>query len=877
VLRKIKHNQFAVWLLAIWLLGAICDRIWFILDKSIPAWDQADYLTGTLNYWQALQQPQWFNHEWWTSFWLLSTKIPPLTYIVAANLQNIFGKGLDQATLVNLLGSAILLISVYGLGRQLFNAELGLFAAAFCLLLPSLYRARLDFLLDYPLSAIVSLCFLCLTVWKGVRIQNGLRPATLTEVSKWFWAAAFGICFGLAMLVKQTALLFLLTPLLWVGVGLIRRRQWGSLLQLISGLLLSIAVFGPWYRTNWLTVLTSGKRATIDSAIAEGDPALNTIAAWTYYGKILPYQVSWLLLLVPVVGLLLYWKRLKFRRQKTENGIQNSEYKRQNIESRIDSSPFIWLAVYLLGAYLLCSLNVNKDERYVLPYLPVVALFLAYGLTCWRGRWGYYIRASSVGLATILMLLNIFPVGGLVSQKITQVFSPKAEHYAYFGSLPHAQVINAIIQTDPNLRATLGVLPSTAEINQHNLNYYGALRDFQVYGRQVGTRKQQVLKDTRSLDWFLTKTGNQGSVNETQAAIVQIVERSPDFKLHKFWNLPDGSYLQLYHRRTPTIEVRNQGNSLTPNTQQHQFAITEEPTHEIIRSPTPSNQIVLSRLTLPQKTPPGVAVPVTYEWSGAWEELQSGLVLLKWQNQALPDSKFSWLHDHGIGMGNLIARKSADKFKVIERMAMLPPANLPQGTYTLEATYLNRRTYKTYAIAIPPVSLIIDSQADVIPAPELDLLTQLRVLASTLPQGSKALEPIFAEVARINQYDPTQDYLVQTQQTLTYRLEREPQNRDWAYTLALSRVLKRQVNEAIAALERVTQLDPQNPYAYAYLAFVHLYNWHASAATAALKQARALNPNLPEIQALSGVAALMQGNLVSAWHYLSAFKTSVAQ
>ncbi len=74
------------------------------------------------------------------------------------------------------------------------------------------------------------------------------------------------------------------------------------------------------------------------------------------------------------------------------------------------------------------------------------------------------------------------------------------------------------------------------------------------------------------------------------------------------------------------------------------------------------------------------------------------------------------------------------------------------------------------------------------------------------------------------------------------------------------------MNGAIAALVRVTQLDSQNPYAYAYLAFVHLYDWQASAADSALKSAVALNPNLPpEIQVLRSVAALMQGNVVQAW------------
>ncbi|NET54596.1 MAG: hypothetical protein F6K09_40220, partial [Merismopedia sp. SIO2A8] len=67
MINKLKRHQFRVLLTlgAIWLLSAICDRIWFALDHSVPAWDQADYLTGSLNYWQALQQPQWLSGEWW--------------------------------------------------------------------------------------------------------------------------------------------------------------------------------------------------------------------------------------------------------------------------------------------------------------------------------------------------------------------------------------------------------------------------------------------------------------------------------------------------------------------------------------------------------------------------------------------------------------------------------------------------------------------------------------------------------------------------------------------------------------------------------------------------------------------------------------------
>lgn len=174
----------------IWLVGAVGDRIWFALDRSIPAWDQAEYLTSSLNYWFALQQPQWFESEWWIHFWQLSTKLPPLTQIVTAVIQLLFGTGLDQATLVNLFFSAILLASVYGLGVELFSAEVGLWAAGICQLLPGLYRIRLDFLLDYPLTAAVTLCFWCLTVWRGI---GRTAEARRTQREEWFWAGAFGI------------------------------------------------------------------------------------------------------------------------------------------------------------------------------------------------------------------------------------------------------------------------------------------------------------------------------------------------------------------------------------------------------------------------------------------------------------------------------------------------------------------------------------------------------------------------------------------------------------------------------------------------------------------------------------------------------------
>ncbi|AFY56380.1 PMT family glycosyltransferase, 4-amino-4-deoxy-L-arabinose transferase [Rivularia sp. PCC 7116] len=822
-------------LTTIWLLGVICDRVWFFFDKSIPSWDQADYLTGSLNYLQALQNPDFLNGEWWQNLWLLSSKIPPFTYIITAFIQSVYGKGYDEATLIMLGFSAVLIFSVYGLGKILFGDTVGLWAAALCQVMPGLYRYRLEFLLDYPLAAIVTLSFFCLTLWffagyKNTTFRKQKNNRTNTSPPPLLYAIFFGLSFGLALMVKQTALFFLITPIIWVVVTSILKGLWGRLLQLIAAFGLSTFIFGWWYRTNWLLILTSGKRATVDSAIAEGEAPLNTIQAWIFYWHQLPSQVSLPLLLVPILALLLYWGKAK--KQRRREGLELS-------------TALQWLAIFLIGAYILSCLNPNKDFRYVLPYLPVLSVFLAYGLTRFQGTLGKRIRWGTFGLAILLMLFNLFPIGGIPGYWLTQALSNKVQHYPYVGEkFPHTQVIKQIIQTEPYLYSNVGVLPSTPQINQHNLNYYGALQNFQVYGRQVGTKKSFVKQDAGSISWFLTKSKKQGSVPKSQNKITKIVEQNGDFELNKSWNLPDDSILKLYHQKNPPVVVEKRGG----------------------REGRSNNNIVLEKVEVPQIAPPGKPVPVTYIWEGNWEQLQNGLMLLTWKNA--DNSK--WIHDHAIALGKLYPYgiKPVGRFQVTERIAMLPPAEIKNGNYTLEATYLNKLTGQTYPLNSPQTILQIDSQATSIPAPELDLSTQLRSLAATLPQGIKALNKVFYEIGRINQYDPNQDYLVQTRKALEYRLQQE-QNLKYAYSVALTDILQRKPQAAIASLQRVTQLDKNNPYAWAYLAFVQLYDFQGAAAEKSLQPALEELSDVKEIKALSAVAALQQGKLIQVWQLVN--------
>ena len=224
-------------------------------------------------------------------------------------------------------------------------------------------------------------------------------------------------------------------------------------------------------------------------------------------------------------------------------------------------------------------------------------------------------------------------------------------------------------------------------------------------------------------------------------------------------------------------------------------------------------------------------------------------------------------------MGALDFGKDGTVLRVIERTAMLPPANTLPGTYTLSAKYLDRTSGETYPLTVPPVKITIAPNAKPIPAPELDLVTQLRTIAPNMAEGITGLEPIFAQTARINQYDAQQDYLSQAELSLAYRLQQnnlsQQQKLDWAYAVGLSQVLQQDVEGAIATFKQVIQLDTQNPFSHAYLAFVYLYDWQPKLADQALDTAIYINPNISELQILKGIAVFMQGNLLKAWQLIS--------
>ncbi|MGF1568810.1 MAG: glycosyltransferase family 39 protein [Nodosilinea sp.] len=794
---------------ALWLLVVGFDRLWLWKDVAPPAWDQGEHLTRALNYWRVLQQPDWLSPDWWTTLWRQSPGYrAPLVYLATVPLFTLLGRGFDQAVVVNLLFAGVLMGLLYGLGCLLFDRQTGLWAAGLSLLVPSFYALRLDYLLDLGLVTCVTAAWACLTQWRRAGVAG-----------RWLWALGLGLCTGLVILAKPTGILFLVVPVLWIAVeSLTTRPRWQHILQWGLAAVAAWLVCGPWIQTNWLTILTnsqSNNASWVAPELVPGDPW----SALSYYARMVPRMVTYSFLVAGAgagcVGLLLTPNPTPEARGTT--GVKWS-----------------WLLTFLLGSYAVLTLLQNKDPRHMAPAVPILVLVLARGLTWLTGVAGRGLRWALAGLMAVLMVATVLPGSPLPPSRLARPLYPGPPW-------PTPAVVDTLVEADPYLRSTLGVVPNTPQINPLTLDFYGAMQDFRAFGREIGFNPEFVPLDARALTWVLTKTGDQGPTSDAKTALSQLVEQGADMEVAQTWPLPDGSTLSLHHRQPPPVVV-------SPVTQG-------------------VSSVALVAVTIPETAAPGQTVPVTYDLLGPWDALRHGLLVLSWQPVNEPGPKTGWIHDHGIGLGQLFAgqeRIPADtRFEVTETLGMVLPEALPPGVYQLKAEYVDRRTGEGQSLTIPTPTLRI--AADIVPqvAPEPELVGVLHQLSQGLATGN--LDPIFATVGRINQYDPIQDYLLQAEAAMTHRLGSQPDQPAWLYTKVMAQVLRQDAGGAIATLNQLTTVAPDNVYHWLYLGFVHIYAWQPRQADVALAKAAQLNPTLPELKVLQGAAALQQLNLWQAW------------
>nr|WP_115095398.1 glycosyltransferase family 39 protein [Synechococcus sp. UW106] len=501
--------RFWTWVALIWVLSTLVDRLWWTLQTGVPAWDQADYLNSAMDHGRALGLLPGGGWQGWQALLDLSPKIPPLASLVNGTVMALSGDAPEQAAWSLSLWHGLLLVVMAGWGRRLQGEGLALIACLLAALTPAFLDLRTDYVLEMALVASCSLAIWRLGVWCDP--QTGGR-----------WGQAWGCTVAAlaAVLVKQSALLVLVPAGFWAaGMAIRRRGPW--LRQALLLPFLTAALVGPWLRHNWITSLGGTNRAVFESAAREGDPGVLSLASWLWYPRLLPEQLGGVLLLVGLSGVLLWcWQRQQV--------------------STDHAWSWRWLVINLVAAWVLTTLSPNKGDRYIAPLLPALLLLLARGW--WQ--WGHWLQARRSALVWPLFgagLLACVPAGW-------------AHQLHRFEDRPRGPVealVEAAGGADPSSPpATLIVVPSTSDLNQHNVSFYGRRRGGQTVGRQLGGSRRDREPVLERAEWVVLAEGNQGSVRKAARRLDQAVRSSGVFQLVNQFQRPRGGSYSLWRRST---------------------------------------------------------------------------------------------------------------------------------------------------------------------------------------------------------------------------------------------------------------------------------------------------------------------------------------
>ena len=518
-------GPFRVCLILIWLLSTVADRLWWGHHAGLPSWDQADYLNSALDHGRALGVLAGGGWQGWNALLDLSPKIPPLASLVNGTVMAIAGDAPAQAAWTLSLWNALLLFSSAGWALQLLRPSesargFALLATAAVALAPMLLELRTDYVLELPLTALVTLALWRLGVWWNPRGGG-----------HWWQALFAATSVTLSILVKQSSLLVLLPALGWASVAAQRIGQ-GRRVQTLAGLILVMVCVFPWLRHNWITTIGGTNRAVIESAALEGDPGVFSMEGWLWYFRHLPEQIGSLMLCIGLSGLMLLLL------MRNRSGIEASS-------NPLDcKAAWRWLVGTLLLGWIFTNFSPNKDSRYIAPLLPPLLLLLSRGW--WQ--WGVWIRQRWPARSAWLPGLAL-TAGALVV--VAPAWTAQSARLKPRNRYPLQAIIERAGGADPVAEpTTLIVVPSTPDLNQHNVSYYGRRNGGRLVGRQLGGSKDHIRPMLDHANWVLLAEGDQGSVRRSARSVDQAVRDSGVFEEVQVFPRPNGGSYSLWKRRS---------------------------------------------------------------------------------------------------------------------------------------------------------------------------------------------------------------------------------------------------------------------------------------------------------------------------------------
>jgi hypothetical protein len=488
---------------------------WLSCDRQPFAWDESIHYMDAVGYFQILAHP---GGDWARRLLYLSDFYPPLNGILTGLLFMLTGPSPDAASFSNLLYLILIILLLWRIGAHWFDEAVGV-TAAFVVMAGSMVVMQSKFfMLDIPMMFWVLAGF-------GVFLAS-------RDFTSEFWSLLYGLLLGAALLNKWSAVFFLGLPPVsaLLQLGLRRdenfRLAWRHLFWIYG---VAALLAAPWYSVHFIKLLRSSSGLLYARGVLEGDPSLATPASWFYYLFTVIKQMSWplglLLLLGAGLGL---WLKRRF-----------------------------WLWGTWLGLpYLILTFIRNKDDRYTLPFLPLLALLAL----SWLDVLSVSVRRWFLVLVSLFALFQLgYAHWGAPGSWLNRLCSRQVLGEALVDSQaprpqiwPQARILKNVRDLSPETtpRPILRVVPDDSHFSRVSF----------VVEKSRQPRSSVALSGTTDwpafTDFAITKTGSLGlpfAIEQPQAVSRALFAQQGDpqrrFDLVRTYPLPDGSEGRLYQRR----------------------------------------------------------------------------------------------------------------------------------------------------------------------------------------------------------------------------------------------------------------------------------------------------------------------------------------
>lgn len=343
-------------------------------DHRPPAWDQAHYLHMTYRYDTSLVTGgvRSFVHELRS----IDPGRAPLFSIAMMPFNAVLGSSFKSGELLNLALWPVLLYSVHGIARELFNRKAGIVAMVLAATMPTLIGLSHEVLQDFMVATLTTLSILLM-----LRTREFERRGA---------SIALGVVLALDPLAKVTAAGYVAAPLgvyiVWTGMSVareLRRRDLRAAgLRRLGNIAITLGIGGSvallWYLPNlsatriYLALATGGQGVVGNAPPDHG--SLRALLAFTV--SVVNDGITWLIGLAAIAALLVL----------LATGVR-ALIKGHRPDAPPELFRLLFLGTWIAVPWLVVGLSNNWDDRYMASSLPGVAVVVAGLLTAIRLVW----------------------------------------------------------------------------------------------------------------------------------------------------------------------------------------------------------------------------------------------------------------------------------------------------------------------------------------------------------------------------------------------------------------------------------------------------------------------------------------------------------